>query len=141
VGGHAYGWVYSGPIGAVITPLLSGLENATPLPFASTLCGMCKEVCPVDIDIPRMLLELRRDMVEMGKGGKVWDLAMRAWAYGFRSPGRFGLGGRVAAATTQTVKPRNLPGLFAGWTAYRTLPTFARTSFRRRWQKRNGHTP
>jgi L-lactate dehydrogenase complex protein LldF len=66
-GGHAYGWVYPGPIGAVVTPLLKGLENASPLPYASSLCGICKEVCPVDIDIPRMLLDLRRDLVKMGE--------------------------------------------------------------------------
>ncbi|MCA9890892.1 MAG: iron-sulfur cluster-binding protein, partial [Anaerolineae bacterium] len=59
VGGHAYGWVYGGPIGAVLTPLYTGLENASPLPHASSLCGSCKQVCPVDIDLPRMLLDLR----------------------------------------------------------------------------------
>ncbi|MEO1647018.1 MAG: lactate utilization protein B, partial [Chloroflexota bacterium] len=62
-GGHAYGWVYGGPIGAVITPLLEGIDTATPLPNASSLCGSCKQVCPVDIDIPRMLLDLRHDIV------------------------------------------------------------------------------
>ena len=65
-GGHAYGWVYGGPIGAVLTPLLVGLENAAPLPHASSLCGSCKQVCPVDIDLPRMLLDLRWDLVQSG---------------------------------------------------------------------------
>ena len=93
-GGHAYGWVYPGPICAVITPLLVGPENAAPLPFASSLCGLCKEVCPVDIDLPRMLLELRRDLVEAGQGGAVWEAGLRAWAWGAASPGLFAAGGR-----------------------------------------------
>ena len=60
VGGHAYGWVYPGPIGAVVSPMLTGLSDAKDLPYASTLCGACKEACPVQIDIPRMLLYLRK---------------------------------------------------------------------------------
>jgi L-lactate dehydrogenase complex protein LldF len=56
--------VYPGPIGAVITPLLTGLENAKPLPHASSLCGACKQVCPVDIGLPRMLLDLRDDLYQ-----------------------------------------------------------------------------
>src|SRR5260370_24076625 len=67
VGGHAYGWVYPGPIGAIVTPLLDGLHSATPLPYASSLCGACKSACPVDIDIPTMLLKLRRDLVASGE--------------------------------------------------------------------------
>ena len=66
------GWVYSGPIGAVITLLLTGLENASPLPHASSLCGLCKEVCPVDIDLPRMLPDLRHDLDETGHTPPVW---------------------------------------------------------------------
>jgi L-lactate dehydrogenase complex protein LldF len=65
-GGHAYGWVYSGPIGAVLAPGLLGLENTHPLPFASTLCGACADVCPVRIDIPGLLLEWRRRAVAQG---------------------------------------------------------------------------
>jgi L-lactate dehydrogenase complex protein LldF len=64
VGGHSYGWVYPGPIGAVVSPVLSGLKQASDLPFASSLCGACREVCPVRIDIPNMLLHLRNEVVE-----------------------------------------------------------------------------
>ena len=64
VGGHAYGWVYPGPIGAVVTPSMVGVPKARDLPFASTLCGACRDVCPLRIDIPRMLLKLRSDAVE-----------------------------------------------------------------------------
>lgn len=134
-GGHAYGWVYPGPIGAVITPLLTGLENASPLPYASSLCGMCKEVCPVDIDIPRMLLDLRHDLVEMGQGGAVWNVGMKAWAWGNQSPTLFGLGGK-AAALGRNLMPKTLPGPLKGWTDYRTPPKFAPKSFRQLWQER-----
>ena len=92
-GGHAYGWVYGGPIGAVLTPLFVGLENATPLPHASSLCGSCKQVCPVDIDLPRMLLDLRWDLVRQGESKAGWDMAMKMWAIGMTSPKRFALGG------------------------------------------------
>ncbi|MCA9954579.1 MAG: iron-sulfur cluster-binding protein [Anaerolineales bacterium] len=134
-GGHAYGWVYPGPIGAVVTPLLTGLENASPLPYASSLCGMCKEVCPVNIDIPRMLLDLRHDLVEMGKGGAVWNVGMKAWAWGNQSPALFNLGGK-AAAMGRNLMPRTLPGPLKGWTDYRTPPKFAPKSFRQLWQER-----
>ena len=135
-GGHAYGWVYPGPIGAVVTPLLTGLENASPLPHASTLCGMCKEVCPVDINIPRMLLDLRHDLVQRGQGDTLWNVGMKAWAFGNRSPGRFVFGGKAAAKATNLLKPKSLPGPLSGWTKYRTTPKFAPTSFHQLWQER-----
>src|SRR5215204_1101889 len=69
IGGHAYGSVYPGPIGAVITPQLVGLEKARQLPYASSLCGACREVCPVKIDIPQLLLHLRAEVVEGGTPG------------------------------------------------------------------------
>lgn len=135
-GGHAYGWVYPGPIGAVITPLFAGLENASPLPHASTLCGMCKEVCPVDIDIPRMLLDLRRDLVEQGYSDAVWRVGMKAWAWGSASPERFVLGGKMAAKASNWLKPKRLPGPLAGWTNYRSAPQFAPKSFHQLWRER-----
>ena len=137
-GGHAYGWVYPGPIGAVLTPLLTGLENATPLPHASSLCGMCKEVCPVIIDIPRMLLDLRSDLVEQGYTERVWDLGMRAWAFGNTSPARFTMGGRLAAFAGNIAHFESMPGPLRGWTDYRTVPAFAPKSFRQLWQEKYG---
>jgi L-lactate dehydrogenase complex protein LldF len=135
-GGHAYGWVYPGPIGAVVTPLLVGFENASPLPHASTLCGMCKQVCPVDIDIPRMLLDLRHDLVAEGHGDSVWNVGLKAWAYGNRSPGRFALGGKLAAKVGSRLGPKTLPWPLGGWTKHRTTPRFAPKSFRQLWQER-----
>ena len=132
-GGHAYGWVYPGPIGAVITPLLTGLENASSLPYASSLCGACKQVCPVDIDLPRMLLDLRHDLVEQGRGGLIWRMGMKAFAFGAKSPRRFAWGGKLARTGARWFK--RLPGPLAGWTNYRTIPRFARRSFRELWQE------
>ena len=99
IGGHAYGWVYPGPIGAVLTPLFTGLDTAKHLPRASTLCGACREACPVKIDIPHMLLNLRRQSVSRGdarrgragcfrcgrgscnaRGSTGWRCDWRAWA-------------------------------------------------------------
>lgn len=137
-GGHAYGWVYPGPIGAIVTPLLIGLENASPLPHASTLCGMCKQVCPVDIDIPRMLLDLRHELVAQNLGDTVWNVGMKAWAFGNVSPNRFVFGGKVAAKASNLLKPKSLPGPLSGWTKYRTMPKFAPKSFHQLWQERPG---
>ena len=135
-GGHAYGWVYGGPIGAVLTPLLVGLENAQPLPQASSLCGSCKQVCPVDIDLPRMLLDLRWDLVRSGQSESGWDLAMKMWAVGMTSPARFALGGRAARAG-QAVMGEYMPGPLGNWSAHRDFPEFAPKPFRQLWQERN----
>ena len=134
-GGHAYGWVYGGPIGAVLTPLMVGLENAKPLPHASSLCGSCKQVCPVDIDLPRMLLDLRRDLVESGESQAGWDLAMKMWAVGMTSPARYALGGRAARAG-QAVMGEYMPGVLGNWSAHRDFPEFAPKSFRQLWKER-----
>jgi len=135
-GGHAYGWVYPGPIGAVITPLLVGPENAKPLPHASSLCGSCKQVCPVDIDLPRMLLDLRHDQVVSGQAEQQWSVGLKLWAFGNRSPTRYRLGGKAASLLTNMLPIQNLPGPLGGWSKYRTFPRFARKSFRDLWQER-----
>src|SRR5216117_218957 len=90
IGGHAYGSVYPGPIGAVITPQLFGLAKAAQLPYASSLCGACREVCPVKIDIPELLLHLRAEITEKSEGrdqrsepikrNKSEQFAFRVWA-------------------------------------------------------------
>lgn len=134
-GGHAYGWVYGGPIGAVVTPLLTGIENASPLPFASTLCGACKSACPVDIDLPRMLIDLRRDIVRAGKGGAVWDLGMMLWRVGNSNPLLFNIGG-TAARIGSPLAPKHMPPPLDGWTDSRDFPQFAPKSFREIWKAR-----
>ena len=134
-GGHAYGWVYGGPIGAVLTPLLTGLENAAPLPHASSLCGSCKQVCPVDIDLPRMLLDLRHDLVQSGESGFAWDVAMKMWAVGMTSPARFALGGK-AARMGQALLGEYMPGPLGNWSEFRDFPEFAPKPFRELWRER-----
>ncbi len=135
-GGLAYGWVYAGPIGAIVTPLLVGMENASPLPQASSLCGACKQVCPVNIDIPRMLLELRHDLVEQGETGKIWDIGIKFWAIGNKSPRLFQMGGSMARFGRKHVLKNNLPGPLGGWTDYRDFPNFAPKSFHQLWKER-----
>ncbi|MFZ4815846.1 MAG: LutB/LldF family L-lactate oxidation iron-sulfur protein [Phototrophicaceae bacterium] len=137
-GGHAYGWVYGGPIGAVITPLLTGLENASPLPYASTLCGACKQACPVDIDLPRMLLDLRRDIVDAGISGQGWGAGLFLWGVGNRNPALFGFGGFAArtAINSAPIIKKLLPPPLSGWTDYRDFPDFAPKPFRDLWQER-----
>jgi L-lactate dehydrogenase complex protein LldF len=134
-GGHAYGWVYGGPIGAVVTPLLTGLENATPLPNASSLCGACKTACPVDIDIPRMLLDLRRDLVEAGHTDTAYDVAIKLWGVGNSNPALFGMSGKIAKLGQQ-ITGNHLPPPISNWSKYRDFPTFADKPFRQLWKER-----
>ena len=138
-GGHAYGSVYPGPIGAILTPQLIGVENAPSLPYASTLCGACYEVCPVKIDIPNVLLHLRSQVVEH-KGLSAERLAMRATAWSFGSSRRLRLAqrlGRIAQAPfVRSGSIRRLPGPLSGWTKGRTLRPVARESFREWWSRR-----
>ncbi len=141
VGGHTYGWVYAGPIGAVVTPLLAGLDEAAPLPHASSLCGACKNACPVDINIPDMLLKLRGDLVDEGHGDPMIGLGVKGWAAAMRSPRLYELGGAAARMATRRIAGRdntihNLPGPLGNWTRYRDFPPFAAKSFHQLWRER-----
>ncbi|MFZ4826443.1 MAG: LutB/LldF family L-lactate oxidation iron-sulfur protein [Phototrophicaceae bacterium] len=134
-GGHAYGWVYGGPIGAVVSPLLKGLDQTTPLPNASSLCGSCKEVCPVDIDIPRMLLDLRHDIITQNHGEFLISASMKVWEQVNRSPQLFELGGKMAQLGLQMGADEWVPNPLGDWKAYRDFPGFAPQSFRAQWRK------
>jgi len=144
VGGHSYGWVYPGPIGAVVSPVLSGLKQAKDLPFASSLCGACREACPVRIDIPNMLLHLRQQVVEgpteVRGVGRVEGLVWKAWRYGNMKPGRFRAGGKIANLLGRSFARggmfRRLPPPLSGWTRSRDLPLTASSPFRDRFKKR-----
>ena len=145
VGGHAYGWVYSGPIGAVVSPVLTGLSEAKDLPYASSLCGACREACPVKINIPRMLLYLRKELAE----GKTYPeerraslteaLAMKAWRFIAASAFTLRLANRIAVLAQWPLvrgdRLTTLPPPLARWTRYRTLPAVASRPFRSRWGK------
>jgi L-lactate dehydrogenase complex protein LldF len=131
-GGHAYGSVYPGPIGAILTPQLIGVENAPTLPYASSLCGACYEVCPVKIDIPSVLLHLRAKVVEQ-KGASAEGLAMRSMGWIFGGRRRFELArrlGRLGQAPLVGV------GALDAWTRTRDLKRIPPQSFRRWWRDR-----
>jgi L-lactate dehydrogenase complex protein LldF len=141
VGGHAYGWVYPGPIGAIVTPLLGGIHNAAPLPHASSLCGSCKSACPVDIDIPTMLLRLRGDLVAEGDTPTILSLGIKGWAMAMQSPTLYEIGGRAASLASNAIKGKDgqlhaLPGMLGNWTQNRDFPPFAPKSFRHLWRER-----
>ncbi|WP_269856235.1 lactate utilization protein B [Streptomyces sp. RPT161] len=150
-GGHAYGSAYPGPIGAILTPQLRGTASAleASLPYASSLCGACYEVCPVAIDIPEVLVHLRERVAEGGsttrdgarvtikpaKGHAAERAAMRAARWAFEHPRALRAGERLAARTRRA-HPARLPGL--SWSASRDLPTVPPEPFRDWWQRTHG---
>jgi L-lactate dehydrogenase complex protein LldF len=128
-GGAAYGPVYSGPMGAVLVPLLAGLEAAPSLPHASSLCGACADACPVKIPLHELLLDLRRDLVEERIAPRWERLAFTAWSYAWASP----LGYRISSALARLGQPvAGLAGPGRVWASGRALPTLARRRFRDR---------
>lgn len=146
VGGYAYGWFISGPIGAIFTPQMLGMQAARQLPFASTLCGACADVCPVKIPIPEILLHLRRRVVEgdhttaatapagLRLGAKAGGLALRTgWLYR--------LGSRLLPLATAPWRRQDwlpaLPAPLNRWTKVRPMPAF-KAGFRDWWAKRKG---
>jgi L-lactate dehydrogenase complex protein LldF len=138
-GGHAYGSVYPGPIGAILTPQMRGIENAASLPFASSLCGACYEVCPVKIDIPRVLLHLRAKAVEV-KPQPAERAVMKGVAWVFRSPRRFALalrfGARAERPFVRDGVVRRLPPPLSPWTRTRNLKPLSADAFRTWWRER-----
>ena len=141
IGGHAYGHVYSGPIGAVIAPLLEGLERHGELPQASSLCGACLEACPVKIDLPRMLVDLRRDAVSARMVGWGQRTVLRLWGLMLRSPLLYRVGGMMGRWWLRRRADADgwitrLPGPAAGWTHCRDMPAPAAHSFASLWRQR-----
>ncbi|MBS1876004.1 MAG: iron-sulfur cluster-binding protein [Acidobacteria bacterium] len=150
IGGHNYPWVYSGPIGAIITPQFVGVQQDPWLPFTSSLCGACAEVCPVKIDIPRILLELRSEAVEMKtrEGSNKWEkLAFRLWSWVMKRPRLYEAASLFASGVAPAVEAgkwvRSLPGFMnvgpvKAWTSVRDLPPQPEQSFRALWRARQG---
>jgi L-lactate dehydrogenase complex protein LldF len=141
MGGHAYGGVYSGPIGAVLTPLLQPeLPEVEKLPHASSLCGACQSACPVRIAIPDMLLRLRADGVAAGKGQAIEQAAINGWRQTMMNPAFYQMGGKLASLGTRMLGPggqvRWLPPPLDQWTRSRTFPAFAPKSFNELWEER-----
>ncbi|MFG2888620.1 LutB/LldF family L-lactate oxidation iron-sulfur protein [Streptomyces sp. NPDC048248] len=149
-GGHAYGSVYPGPIGAILSPQLRGTQSEidASLPYASSLCGACYEVCPVAIDIPDVLVHLRERVVQGGevtrhgakvtlkpaKGHAAERAAMRAARWAFSHPAALRAGQRLASRTRR-LHPRTLPGPGRAWSATRDLPPVPAEPFRDWWRR------
>lgn len=146
VGGHAYGSVYPGPIGAVLTPLIDDAQSDSTtrrdLPWASSLCGACAEVCPVRIPLDNLLVSLRRRQIEAGSS-RVERSALKAWAAGFVRPKQLKRGIGLARTVQSLLGPRFslLPGV-RRWAIGRNIPTLAPKTFveafDRERQRKNG---
>jgi len=142
VGGHAYGWVYSGPMGAVLIPNLIGVGEAGHLPNASTLCGRCEEVCPMRIPLPRMLRQLREKQFEAKLSPKPIRWGLWGWAFLARRPALYKLAMRVGVGTLGAIgrrrgRFRSLP-MASGWTQARDLPSPQGPTFQQLWSARGG---
>jgi L-lactate dehydrogenase complex protein LldF len=136
IGGHSFPWVYSGPIGAILTPQFMGLQHEPSLPFASSLCGACGEVCPVKIDIPRILLELRSDTRKADareNRNRLEKLAFRAFAWLMTHPRLFEMAGRIGRSLGW---PAGTKGPLGAWLSERDLPPLPAHSFREMWRRR-----
>lgn len=156
VGGHAYGSVYPGPIGAVITPQLIGIKKTKQLPYASSLCGACREVCPVKIDIPELLLHLRAEITDGEANGKQSEiplkgkyaerLAFKLYGLAWANESTYKLGTKTARIMQKFVakndKIGEVPSFMSKlapplgkWTEFRDAPTIAPKSFREIWKE------
>jgi L-lactate dehydrogenase complex protein LldF len=147
IGGHSFPWVYSGPIGAIITPQFMGVTHEPALPFASSLCGACGEVCPVKIDIPKVLLELRSDVKksETREGqNRIEKLAFRIFAWVMTHPRVYEMAGKMAASMAppgdgewiRSVPAPMSVGPMKAWLSERDLPPTPSKSFRELWRRR-----
>jgi L-lactate dehydrogenase complex protein LldF len=143
-GGHAYGSVYPGPIGAILTPQLVGVERAGSLPYASSLCGACYEVCPVKIDIPEVLVHLRGRVVAERRAKhplpRLEELSMETLAWIFADRRRYEAAQRLARLGqrpwARAGRIRRLPAALGGWTEARDAPALPPQTFREWWRAR-----
>jgi L-lactate dehydrogenase complex protein LldF len=152
-GGHAYGSIYPGPIGAVLSPQLTGVTGGhdpnDSLPYASSLCGACYDVCPVKINIPDMLVQLRAEHVEARAAThRLPDAeaaAMTAAAWAMRDAGRFARAGRAARVAGRGIRRGKavlpLPPPLSGWTSSRDVPSPPAETFRDWWARTRGQDP
>ncbi len=146
IGGHSYGFAYSGPVGAVVTPLLTGINRAKDLCCGETLCGACMDACSMAIDLPRMLLALREKLAygdpqwQVQPASRAEGLAYRGWSWLIRNRRLYELGLRLAAAGQKLLPQqqgmlRRLPPPVQGWTQSRDLHPLAEETFMERWRR------
>jgi len=150
-GGHAYESVYAGPIGAILSPQLHSMEAARSLPYASSLCGACYEVCPVKINIPEVLIHLRGKVVQQDQAtlsGKfsLWNIGMQAAAFLFADSSRLAMAEHVGQIGQKPLVSKNgfiewMPLMLSGWTQTRDLKAMPAQSFRDWWAKERASQP
>jgi len=145
IGGHAYGWVYPGPMGSVLTPSFVGVEKALDLPQASTLCGECEVVCPMKIPLPDLLRKLRERQFERGLRPWTERLGLAVWQFAALRPALYRVLARVGARVLNAMggeKKRisHLPGV-PGWTTNRDLVMPSGKTFSEQWQERRRRKP
>jgi len=136
-GGHAYESTYPGPIGAILTPQLKRLESGTTLPWASSLCGACGDVCPVKIDIPRVLVHLRGRITAESTAAPLERVAMAATARVFASRRLYESAQRAARLGAGPLRSLSRFGPLSGWTMSRELPEPPAQTFREWWRARS----
>jgi L-lactate dehydrogenase complex protein LldF len=148
IGGHTYGYAYSGPIGAVITPLLVGINQAQDLCRGEPLCGACRDACSMNIDLPRMLLALR---ARLAYGDPDWNvtvanpmekLMFKIWSFVIRNRTIYEFALKIGTIMQKLLPSHNgliskLPFGFKGWTRYRDIAPLAEKSFLAAWKKNN----
>jgi L-lactate dehydrogenase complex protein LldF len=140
VGGHAYGWVYPGPMGSVLTPVYQGIENALDLPQAATLCGACEVACPVRIPLPELLRKLRERQMEAGLRPWRERMGFRLWAFAATRPRLYAFATRIAVRVLRLMggakgRISSLP-VGSGWTLGRDMPVPAGRTFRELYASR-----
>ncbi|MCA3641507.1 MAG: iron-sulfur cluster-binding protein [Methylobacterium sp.] len=142
IGGHAYGWIYPGPMGSVLTPSLIGVDKAGHLPNASTFCGRCESVCPMKIPLPKMMRHWREREFERNLNPAVARYGLGLWAFFAKKPWLYNLSTRVAAKAMNLMgrkkgRFQSLPGLGA-WTKYRDFAVPEGETFQAQWKRRAG---
>ncbi len=141
IGGHAYGWVYPGPMGAVLTPALIGVDKGGHLPNASTFCGRCEAVCPMKIPLPKMMRHWREKEFERGLNPATQRYGLGLWAWFAKRPKAYGLATSLGIPVLSLLGGRKrrfswLP-LAGGWTKHRDLPAPETRTFRQQWRERD----
>ena len=139
IGGHAYGWVYPGPMGSILTPVLGGIENSPDLPNASTLCGACAVVCPVKIPLPDLLRKLREKQMRLGLKSRQETFMLKAWAWLALHPKIYALATRIGVRVLKLMGGKEklihtLPGA-SGWTDGRGFPAPTGKTFHELYQQ------
>jgi len=139
IGGHAYESVYPGPIGCMITPLFNSFEEYQDLPLACSLCTACYEACPVRIDIPTTMIELRQELCKRGYVDLFYRLGFKGWRLAMKSKFLYNWGTKMGRIFLKPITRhgwiRWLPGMASGWTKSRDLPAMAKKPFHKQWQQ------